>query len=115
MGNQEISALRREGAKLNRNLEGIRSMEKLPDAMIIIDTVREGIAVAEARRLRIPTIAIVDTNSDPSLVTYPIAGNDDAIRAIRVVLQKLVDAVVGGKGGGAPAVEASTALEAVSE
>jgi small subunit ribosomal protein S2 len=95
MGNQEISALRREGEKLHRNLAGIRQMEKLPDAMIVIDTVRESIAVAEARRLNIPTIAIVDTNADPSLVTYPIAGNDDAIRAIRVVLQKLVDALVG--------------------
>jgi small subunit ribosomal protein S2 len=95
MGNQEISALRREGEKLKRNLEGIRNMSKLPDAVIVIDTVREAIAVAEARRLNIPTIAIVDTNADPSLVTYPIAGNDDAIRAIRVVLQKLVDALVG--------------------
>ena len=113
MGNQEISALRREGAKLQRNLEGIRTMEKLPDAMIIIDTVREAIAVAEARRLGIPTIAIVDTNADPTLVTYPIAGNDDAIRAIRVVLQKLVDAVVSGKGG-VPAAPAQD-LEAVSE
>lgn len=111
MGNQEISALRREGEKLKRNLEGIRSMEKLPDAMIVIDTVREAIAVAEARRLGIPTIAIVDTNADPQLVTYPIAGNDDAIRAIRVVLQKLVDAVVAGKGGGRPAQD----LAAVSE
>jgi small subunit ribosomal protein S2 len=111
MGNQEISALRREGEKLKRNLDGIRTMEKHPDAMIIIDTVREAIAVAEARRLNIPTIAIVDTNADPNLVTYPIAGNDDAIRAIRVVLQKLVDAIVSGKGGGRPAQD----LTAVSE
>jgi len=94
MGKQEISAVKREGEKLKRNLEGIRDMEKLPDVLIVIDTMREAIAVAEARRLGIPTVAIVDTNADPELVDYPIAGNDDAIRAIRIVLQKLVDAIV---------------------
>src|SRR5437016_4165728 len=94
MGKQELSALRREAEKLRRNLEGIRTMERLPDALVVIDTTRESIAVAEARRLNIPTVAIVDTNADPDLVTYPIAGNDDAIRAIRVILQKLVDAIV---------------------
>jgi small subunit ribosomal protein S2 len=93
MGKQEISALRREAEKLRRNLEGIRTMERLPEALVVIDTTREAIAVAEARRLNIPTVAIVDTNADPDLVTYPIAGNDDAIRAIRVILQKLVDAI----------------------
>ncbi|MBV8224618.1 MAG: 30S ribosomal protein S2 [Verrucomicrobia bacterium] len=96
MGKQELSALRREAEKLRRNLEGIRNMSNLPDALVIIDTQRESIAVAEANRLRIPTVAIVDTNADPDLVTYPIAGNDDAIRAIRVILQKLVDAIYTG-------------------
>ena len=94
MGKQELAALGREGVKLKRNLEGIRNMEQLPDAMVIIDTTREAIAVAEAKRLGIATVAIVDTNADPELITYPIAGNDDAIRAIRIVLQKLVDAIV---------------------
>ena len=94
MGKQEISAVKREGEKLKRNLEGIRDMEKHPDAIVIIDTMREGIAVAEANRLNIPVVAIVDTNADPDLIKYPIAGNDDAIRAIRIVLQKLVDAIV---------------------
>ena len=93
MGKQELSALRREAEKLRRNLEGIRTMESLPDALVVIDTTREAIAVAEAERLKIPTVAIVDTNADPERVTYPIAGNDDAIRAIRVILQKLVDAI----------------------
>ena len=96
MGKQELSALRREAEKLRRNLEGIRTMSSLPDALVIIDTQREAIAVAEAVRLRIPTVAIVDTNADPDLVSYPIAGNDDAIRAIRVILQKLVDAIYTG-------------------
>ena len=99
MGKQELAALRREGEKLNRNLAGIRDMEKLPDAMVVIDTTREAIAVNEARRLGIPIIAIVDTNSDPEIVTYPIAGNDDAIRAIRIILQRLVDAIVAGGSG----------------
>lgn len=122
MGNQEISALRREGEKLKRNLEGIRTMEKLPDAMIIIDTVREGIAVAEARRLKIPTVAVTDTNADPALISFPIAGNDDAIRSIRVLLQKLVDALMSGSGSNRPAAqvaevtqEAAHDLSAVSE
>jgi len=100
MGKAEISAVKREGAKLLRNLEGIRTMEKQPDAMIIIDTTREANAVAEARRLGIPVVAIVDTNADPDLISYPIAGNDDAIRAIRVILQKLVDAFVSGSAAG---------------
>ena len=93
MGKQELSALRREAEKLRRNLEGIRAMDRLPDAMVVIDTSRESIAVDEAQRLKIPTVAIVDTNADPDQVSYPIAGNDDAIRAIRVILQKLVDAI----------------------
>ena len=88
MNKQETSALRREAAKLRRNLEGIMDMERLPDALVVIDTNREEIAVAEATRLKIPVVAIVDTNCDPERIDYPIAGNDDAIRSIRVILQK---------------------------
>jgi small subunit ribosomal protein S2 len=98
MGKQELAALNREAAKLRRNLEGILEMEKLPDALVIIDTPREQNAVLEARRLGIPVVAIVDTNADPEIIDYPIAGNDDAIRAIRIVLQKLVDAIVSASG-----------------
>jgi small subunit ribosomal protein S2 len=94
MGKQELSALNREAAKLRRNLEGIMEMSQLPDALVAIDTIREQNAVNEARRLGIPVVAIVDTNADPDIIDYPIAGNDDAIRAIRVILQKLVDAIV---------------------
>ncbi len=113
MGKQELAALRREGEKLRRNLEGIRDMQKLPDAIIVIDTTREAIAVAEALRLHIPTVAIVDTNADPSLVNYPIAGNDDAIRAIRILLQKLVDAIA--SGGGESARREEVEMAGVSE
>jgi small subunit ribosomal protein S2 len=98
MNKQETSALRREAAKLRRNLEGIVDMERLPDALVVIDTNREEIAVAEAVRLKIPVVAIVDTNCDPERIDYPIAGNDDAIRSIRVILQKLVDSMVEGQG-----------------
>lgn len=98
MNKQETSALRREAAKLRRNLEGLLNMEQLPDALVVIDTNREEIAVAEAVRLKIPVVAIVDTNCDPEKIDYPIAGNDDAIRSIRVILQKLVDAMVEGQG-----------------
>ena len=98
MGKQEIAALNREAAKLRRNLDGILEMEQLPDALVVIDTPREQNAVSEARRLGIPVVAIVDTNADPDLIDYPIPGNDDAIRAIRIVLQKLVDAIVSASG-----------------
>jgi small subunit ribosomal protein S2 len=113
MGKQEISAIKREGAKLLRNLEGIRTMDRHPDALVIIDTPREANAVAEARRLGIPVVAIVDTNADPDLIDYPIAGNDDAIRAIRTILQKIVDAIVSNSAAGAKKVEAD--LAAVAE
>jgi small subunit ribosomal protein S2 len=98
MNKQECSALGWEADKLRRNLEGLLNMERLPDAIVVIDTNREEIAVAEASRLKIPVVAIVDTNCDPEKIDYPIAGNDDAIRSIRVILQKLVDSIVEGQG-----------------
>lgn len=114
MNKQEASSLRREANRLKNNLSGIRRMEKLPDAVVVIDTTREEIAVAEANRLGIPVIAIVDTNADPEKVTYPIAGNDDAIRSIRIILQHLVDAI-GGVKNGAGAALVDPELAAVSE
>jgi small subunit ribosomal protein S2 len=95
----EASALRREATRIRHNLEGVLEMEKLPDVIVIIDTVKEAIAVAESRRLGIPIVAIVDTNSNPEEINYPIAGNDDAIRAIRIILQKVVDAIAKSRGG----------------
>tara|TARA_B110000285_G_scaffold176681_1_gene198431 strand:- start:2493 stop:3173 length:681 start_codon:yes stop_codon:yes gene_type:complete len=93
MSKKELSALGRERTKLLRNLRGIRDMEKLPAAMVIVDSARETIAVAEARRLNIPVIAIVDTNADPTVIDYPVPGNDDATRSIRLLLQNLVDSI----------------------
>jgi small subunit ribosomal protein S2 len=75
-------------------------MEGLPDALVIVDSAREHIAVNEARRLKIPIIAMVDSNADPSSIDYPIPANDDAIRSIRVVLQNLIDPVIAATDGG---------------
>ena len=90
---QEQSVLRREHARLAKYFEGIRSMDKYPAAMFVVDIKREHNAVAEARRLKIPLVAIVDTNCDPDKVTHPIAGNDDAIRSVRLILQVIVQTV----------------------
>ena len=86
---QEQSMIRREAARLVKFFDGIRSMDKHPSAMFIVDIKREHNAVAEARRLKIPVVAIVDTNCDPDQVAYPVAGNDDAIRSVRVILSTI--------------------------
>ncbi|OQW95849.1 MAG: 30S ribosomal protein S2 [Verrucomicrobia bacterium A1] len=86
MPKKEVSRLRRELEKLHYNLDGIADMDDLPGAMFVIDVMREAIAVAEANRLKIPVIAVVDTNCDPDPIDYPIPGNDDAIRATRLVI-----------------------------
>ena len=83
---QEQSVLRREAARLVKYFDGIRGMERFPGAMFVVDIKREHNAIAEARRLKIPVVAIVDTNCDPDLVEYPVAGNDDAIRSVRMIL-----------------------------
>ena len=93
MPKKETSSLRRDGAKLHRNLDGIINMERQPAAMFVVDIDREKIAIAEAQRLGIPIIAIVDTNCDPDEVTYPIAGNDDAIRAVKLITSVIADAI----------------------
>jgi small subunit ribosomal protein S2 len=93
---KEVIRLERERDKLVRNIGGVREMEKLPSAVFIVDTVKEHIAVAEARRLKIPIVALVDTNSNPTEVDYPIPSNDDAIRAIRLFTAALADAHVDG-------------------
>jgi len=93
------STLQREMDKIKTNLEGIRKMERMPGVMFIIDTRREHIAVKEARKLGVPTIALIDTDSDPDLIDLPIPGNDDAMRAIEIILKELADAIIEGKTG----------------
>ena len=90
---KEQAAFNREHSRLVRNLDGIRHMEKYPDAMFVIDVKREHNAVAEARKLKIPIIAITDTNCDPDLVDYPIPGNDDAIRSVRLLLSAVTNTI----------------------
>ena len=94
---QEQSMIRREAARFFKYLDGIRTMDKMPGAMFIIDIKREHNAVAEARKLKIPVVALVDTNADPDLAEYPIAGNDDAIRSVRIILAAVGQAVTQGK------------------
>jgi small subunit ribosomal protein S2 len=91
---QEQSVIRREAARLTKFFEGIHAMDKLPGAMFVVDIKREHNAVAEARRLKMPVVAIVDTNCDPDLVDYPIAGNDDATRSVRVILATIGQTVM---------------------
>ncbi|HET6586239.1 MAG TPA: 30S ribosomal protein S2 [Oleiagrimonas sp.] len=93
----EVLSLRRERDKLENSLGGIKDMNKLPDAMFVIDIGYENIAVQEARKLGIPVIAVVDTNYDPALVDYAIPGNDDAIRAIQLYTRAAADAILEGK------------------
>jgi small subunit ribosomal protein S2 len=91
---KEIAALQKERAKLEKNLGGIKEMKDPPGAVFIIDTIKESIAVAEARRMGIPIVAVVDTNCNPSDITYPIPGNDDAIRAITLFTQIVANAII---------------------
>ena len=93
---KEVSSLNRELIKIRRNLQGIRDMNRLPDALVIVDPKREHIAIKEARRMGVTTVAIIDTDSDPDDVDLPIPGNDDSIRSIEVLLGKLSDAVLEG-------------------
>ncbi len=92
-----VATLNRELTKITRNLQGIRDMTRLPDAMVLIDPKREDIAVKEAQRMGVTTVALIDTDSDPDLVDLPIPGNDDSIRSIELVLAKLADAVLEGR------------------
>ncbi len=96
---KEIALLTKEKAKLQKNLGGIKDMKELPGALFIIDTKKESLAVAEAKRLGIPIIAVVDTNCDPTDINYPIPGNDDAIRAISLFVEIIANAVIDADSG----------------
>jgi len=92
-----ISTLNRELTKIQRNLSGIREMNRLPDALVVVDPRREYIAVKEAQRMGVTTVALIDTDSDPDVVDLPIPGNDDSIRSIELMLNKLSEAVLEGR------------------
>ncbi|PYQ20701.1 MAG: 30S ribosomal protein S2 [Acidobacteria bacterium] len=95
---KEIAKLEKERMKLEKNLIGIKGMKTVPDAVFVIDTRKEAIAVAEARKLKIPVVGVVDTNCDPDEVDVLIPGNDDALRAIRLFAGRVADAVLAGRG-----------------
>src|SRR6185312_14493412 len=98
LSKKEIARAEKEKRKLLKNLEGIRHMSRLPDAIFVVDTRKEKIAVQEARKLKIPVIGIVDTNCDPDEVDHVIPGNDDALRAIKLFAGRIADAVLAGRG-----------------
>ena len=118
---KEVSKLKLEQEKLEKNLGGIKEMKKLPAALFVVDPRKEHIAVAEARTLKIPIVAIIDTNCDPDEVDHPIPGNDDAIRAVKLITGRIADAVIEGRQGEqlndveAESAAADAEVEAVAE
>jgi small subunit ribosomal protein S2 len=98
LSKKEIARSEKERRKLLKNLEGIRGMSRLPDAVFVVDTKKEKIAVDEARKLKIPVIGVVDTNCDPDEVDFVVPGNDDALRAIRLFASRIAEAVIAGRG-----------------
>ena len=110
---KEVIKLELEIEKLEKNIGGIKNMETLPKAMFVVDTLKEKIAVAEAKNLGIPVVAIVDTNCDPDEVDYVIPGNDDAIRAVKLISGAMADAIIEGRQGEqtAPVAEEAEVVE----
>jgi len=108
---KEVAMLKGKKEKLERFLGGIKDMNKLPGALFVVDPRKERIAVAEARLLNIPIVAIVDTNCDPDEVDYVIPGNDDAIRAVKLLASKMADAIIEGRQGADAAVAEEAAAE----
>ena len=112
---KEVSKLQLEIEKLEKFLGGIKDMKKLPGALFIVDPRKERIAVAEAKKLNIPIVAIVDTNCDPDEIDYVIPGNDDAIRAVKLIAGVMADAIIEGRQGADAEAAAAAAEEAAEE
>ncbi len=112
---KEVIKLQHEREKLENNLGGIREMKSLPGLLFVVDPKKEHLAVDEARKLGIPIVAIADTNSDPDLIDYPIPGNDDAIRAVKLISGKMADAVLEGRQGYQEVVEEVQEVEEAQE
>ena len=112
---KEVAKLMHEKEKLDRNIGGIKEMKRIPDCMFIVDPRKEKIAVQEAHSLNIPIVAIVDTNCDPEEVDYVIPGNDDAIRAVKLIAGRIADAVIESKQGEMEVPDSEATEEAVAE
>jgi small subunit ribosomal protein S2 len=102
---KESAAIKRQMSRMHRNFEGLLNLQGLPSALFVVDSFNESIAIAEANRLKIPVIALVDSNSDPSLITHPIPGNDDSTKSIRIIVDVILDAI---QSGASRRVEAPT-------
>lgn len=114
-GKKEQAVLTKELEKLQRNLGGVREMRALPQAIFVVDTKREEIAIKEANRLHIPVVGLLDTNSDPDVVDFGIPANDDAIRSVALMCELVADAVLAGSGKEQISVEEMAAPEAAAE
>ena len=112
---KEVTLLRKEMDKLNKNLGGIKEMHEMPGVIFVVDPKKERNAILEARKLNIPTIGLIDTNCNPADVDYAIPGNDDAIRAVKLIADCMANAVIEGRQGEAPEVENEDAQEQVAE
>lgn len=115
---KEVSQLNKEAFKLNKNLEGIRAMGKTPKALFVVDSKKEDIAVKEARKIGIPIVALVDTNCDPDVIEYPIPGNDDAIRSVKLITNLIAESIMRGRqefAAGKAKEEAEAAAETETE
>ncbi|HET6516268.1 MAG TPA: 30S ribosomal protein S2 [Thermodesulfovibrionales bacterium] len=115
LSKKEVAGLEKERLKLERNLSGIKEMPELPGAVFVIDPKKEKIAIAEARKLSIPIVAVVDTNCDPDEVDYVIPGNDDAIRAIKLITSKMAEAILRGKEAAAKAASLEAEKAVIQE
>lgn len=119
LGKKMVSKLQREKRKIERNLGGVRELDKLPGALFVVDPRRQKIAVLEANKLEVPTVALIDTDCDPDMVDIPIPGNDDSLRSISLICSKIADAVLEGKRGRViprrPKVKAAVPVSVESE
>jgi len=115
MSKKEVSRLEKERMRMTKTLSGIKSMERLPGCMFVIDPVQENTAILEARRMQIPIVAVCDTNCDPDLIDYPVPGNDDAIRSVKLFCSLMADAILEGRAEAEKAAQVSTATEEAAE
>jgi small subunit ribosomal protein S2 len=109
MSKKEVSRLEKERLRLTKTLSGIKHMERLPGCIFMIDPVQENTAILEARRMQVPIVAVCDTNCDPDLIDYPVPGNDDAIRSVKLFCSLMADAILEGRAEAEKAATPSTA------
>ena len=115
MSKKEVSRLEKERQRLTKTLIGIKGLKDLPGVMFVIDPVQENTAILEARRMEIPVVAVCDTNCDPDLIDYPVPGNDDAIRSVKLFCALMADAILEGKAEAEKAATPSSSTEPVVE